>query len=152
MSQISNHECKQMRDEQFMPCDPIISVRKCVSERIQYNTCCTHNLQLCTLEKALVLDQQEAPQRHWGWFITVDVHTLIILIVQYELCHWSLMYLSTRAVKKGSNSIYLMLCLPGWFSLRDFQYDGCLTLINNKASSNGLSRQLQLTVIQKNHD
>ena len=54
MSQVSNRDCRQKRDEQLTPSDAISCVRKCASALIHYSIFCTQNLQLCVLDKLLL--------------------------------------------------------------------------------------------------
>lgn len=54
MSQVSNHDCRQRRDEQLIPSDAISWVRKGASALIHCSVFCTQNLQLCALDKLLL--------------------------------------------------------------------------------------------------
>jgi len=54
MSQVSNCEHRQRRDERLTPADAISCVRNCVSALMHYSVFCTQNLQLCSLDKLLL--------------------------------------------------------------------------------------------------
>lgn len=44
MSQVSNCDCRQTRDEQLTPSDAVSCVRKCAAALIHYSIFCTQNL------------------------------------------------------------------------------------------------------------